>query len=414
MAKPIEIDGRVGEGGGQVVRIAVALAALTTQPIKIINIRGNRPRGGGLKNQHVAAIQWLAEATDAVVDGLSVGSSTLTFKPKLSPAEALLPIGGEGGERVVKVGKSNASSTMLILQAIMPFLIFASGGPMTVEVLGGTNVDFSPSYDYLDQVLLPTLEERWSITVQRNVIQRSWSLGPQGSTGKIQLQFQPLETDQKLAFRVPTEWTRPGSLEVQSIDVTMIIPGEHHAALQNRLIQDLTDLIPDIDVNFKISEDSGNMSRWYVLLVARSAAGVRLGRDILISMPKKTKSPDGFISQTSRKVCKSLYEEVSRGNWIDEHLRDQIICYQALADGWSSMEPGDHDDADNRVRETNDLDPGALGRRMRKEKAHEPFGRGSLHAQTARWVASELLPGLGFYNKGDEVKGIGFSTMARD
>ena len=48
-AKPIEIDGRTGEGGGQLVRIAVALAAVASQPVRITNVRGNRegPRGGG-------------------------------------------------------------------------------------------------------------------------------------------------------------------------------------------------------------------------------------------------------------------------------------------------------------------------------------------------------------------------------
>lgn len=50
--KPIELDGRTGEGGGQLVRISVALAAVTSQPIRITHIRGNRSgrsggRGGG-------------------------------------------------------------------------------------------------------------------------------------------------------------------------------------------------------------------------------------------------------------------------------------------------------------------------------------------------------------------------------
>lgn len=42
----IEIDGRTGEGGGQVVRVAVALSALTGQALKITNVRGNRKGGG--------------------------------------------------------------------------------------------------------------------------------------------------------------------------------------------------------------------------------------------------------------------------------------------------------------------------------------------------------------------------------
>jgi RNA 3'-terminal phosphate cyclase (ATP) len=43
--KLVRIDGRTGEGGGQLVRVAVALAALTGTPIQIDNVRGNRSRG---------------------------------------------------------------------------------------------------------------------------------------------------------------------------------------------------------------------------------------------------------------------------------------------------------------------------------------------------------------------------------
>lgn len=410
MAKLIEIDGRTGEGGGQVIRIAVSLAALTTQPIRITNIRGNRPRGGGLKNQHVTSIQWLAEATNAQVSGLSVGSKTLTFTPRLSPLNALLGKGARG--RHVKIGGSNAASTMLILQAVMPFLIFAAGDAIVLDVLGGTNADFSPSYEYLDQVLLPTLEERWGIVVGRELKQRSWSLGSISKGGQMQLKIHPLQPGQKLAFASPTSWAGPGLLELKTIDLSILAPSEHHQALQDRLAKDLDILFPHVEINPKVLEESGSISRWYILLVAHSTAGIRRGVDVLTSMPKKAKSPTRFISEISQKVCKELYNETSQGNWADKHLQDQIICYQALSDGWSSMaaDSARHDNVDGLAERTGELDLGQEGRRLRKEKTHEPFGHGSLHAQTARWVASELLPGLEFYNKGDLVKGIGFST----
>lgn len=44
--KPIVLDGRTGEGGGQLVRLAVALAAITSQSVKITSVRGNRPKDG--------------------------------------------------------------------------------------------------------------------------------------------------------------------------------------------------------------------------------------------------------------------------------------------------------------------------------------------------------------------------------
>lgn len=53
----IELDGRSGEGGGQVVRIAICLSALTGTPIRIHHVRGNRPggRGGGVYPPGVVA-----------------------------------------------------------------------------------------------------------------------------------------------------------------------------------------------------------------------------------------------------------------------------------------------------------------------------------------------------------------------
>lgn len=44
----VELDGRTGEGGGQLVRVAIALAAVTTRPVRVTHVRGNRPsRSGG-------------------------------------------------------------------------------------------------------------------------------------------------------------------------------------------------------------------------------------------------------------------------------------------------------------------------------------------------------------------------------
>ncbi|OHF03190.1 RNA 3'-terminal phosphate cyclase [Colletotrichum orchidophilum] len=447
--KPIEIDGRTGEGGGQLVRVAIALAAVTSQPVRITNVRGNRParggggagggnsKGGGLKAQHVTAIRWLAEATEADVDGLSVGSSTLTFTPRLPPSAALNNNNNNKSRKITIAADTGAASTLLILQAILPFLLYAaadpdvdaepgnasSTSPIELEITGGTNVGWSLSYEYLDQVLLPRLESSFvGIHVARRLVKRGWSLGPQ-SRGAIALTIRPLKPGQTLRPAVPsdppeesTQDGPPGIREVRHVDVSMIVPAHMHAALQDKLAQDITRAFPDADIDFKVVEDSGHDARVYTLLVARSASGtLRWGRDVLMSTPKKGKQGgknEDVVSLVSRKVVGGLVKELSiRGSTMDEFLQDQLVIFQALADGTTSFPraPAPISGA-NDVEVVNQgvaqLD---LGEKMRKDRTDKPFGHGSLHSQTARWVASEILPSVEWYNKGTICKGVGIS-----
>ncbi|OAQ89724.1 RNA 3'-terminal phosphate cyclase [Purpureocillium lilacinum] len=411
--KPIELDGRTGEGGGQLVRLAVGLAALTSQPVTITNVRGNRQggRGGGLKSQHVTSIAWLASVTDAQTTGLSVGSKTLTFIPRRSP----LQLASEGGKRKYSISaESDAASALLVLQAIFPYILFASAEgdePLELDISGGTNVAWSLSYEYFDQVLMPTLEERFGVQVERELRQRGWSLGSK-SRGNIWQRIHPVPQGQKLRYVPPPAYTYPDSYRVERVDVSIIVPQWAHEMLQSNVVRDLGTLFPDADVHFKLLEDSRDDARWSVLLVAQSTAGIRWARDVLWSMPKKAKSRDVLVSQLSRALCKRLYEEVELGGTVDEHLQDQVVSLQALAEGPSSFPR--HDDghgADERYvdKVIDGVASLSVGAKLRKEKTHAPFGHGSGHTQTARWVISELLPKSEFYNKGDVVRGVGFS-----
>jgi RNA 3'-terminal phosphate cyclase (ATP) len=139
----LDIDGSYGEGGGQVLRTAVAAAAATATDISIKNIRARRQQPG-LAAQHIAAVKLVAEMCGAQTEGLSIGSGELTFKPgPLKP-----------GNYTVDVG--TAGSIPLVLQA---GVLAASFSPKesSLTVTGGTDVRMAPSIDYFQNVLVPLL-----------------------------------------------------------------------------------------------------------------------------------------------------------------------------------------------------------------------------------------------------------------
>ncbi|KAK6216376.1 hypothetical protein LQW54_003580 [Pestalotiopsis sp. IQ-011] len=408
--KPLVLDGRTGEGGGQLVRLACSLAAVTGQPIRITDVRGNRPgkRGGGLKSQHVAAIAWLAKATDARVDGLAVGSRTLEFAPRAAPTAL-------AQRRIAIDVDSSAASAMLIFQAVFPYLLFAGNASkndgqweeneedaIELEIKGGTNVSFSLSWEYLDQVLLPTLENQFGIVVGRELKGRGWSLGP-SHKGCVQLRIKPLRPGEKLIPRVP--WDRKYTdkdFELQRIDATILAPTRLHAPLQEAVAQSLGAHFPDVDVRFVATEDSGHDSRMYVLGVAHSKTGLRWGRDYLYDRKWKDKTPERLADEIADKVAEDLHGEVALRGAVDEFLQDQLVVFQTLAQGRSSF-PGDEqgifEDGISSDEQT----------RMRKDKTQEPFGQGSTHTTTARWVAAELVPQASWYNKGGVCEGAGIA-----
>lgn len=376
----------------------------------------------GLKSQHVTAIEYLASATDADVSGLSVGSPTLEFRPRLAPSCYYSPAAtatatGADGRTISISAESPAASTLLIFQAVFPFLLFACGDkPLTLRISGGTNGSFSPSYEYLDQVLLPALHDAFGVAVERRLLSRGWSLGKR-QRGKVEFKFTPLKPGETLKLREGGGVYGGGGGEppdvedVEAVDVSMIVPADMHDSLSQALVTDLGELFPDADVNFKIIEDSGADSRIYVLLVAKAGA-VRWGRDILESTPKKAKGKGGSqstssLSETiSRRVSKELYDEVSTGGVVDGFLQDQLVIFQALAEGRSSF-PRGVDDTGSLEGAMDKLDIDGDGERLRRDKADGPFGEGSTHTTTARWVTAQLLPGVKWFNKGNVCEGVG-------
>lgn len=139
----ITIDGSQGEGGGQILRSALALSLVTAQPFRITNIRAQRKKPG-LMRQHLTAVHAAAEVGAATVTGNSIGSRELAFAPTARTA----------GQYHFAVG--TAGSCTLALQTVLPALITADG-PSELLLEGGTHNPAAPPFDFLNGAFLPLL-----------------------------------------------------------------------------------------------------------------------------------------------------------------------------------------------------------------------------------------------------------------
>jgi RNA 3'-terminal phosphate cyclase (ATP) len=171
----ITLDGSQGEGGGQILRSALALSLVTGRPFRITRIRARRPKPG-LMRQHVACMEAAARIGSATVDGAGLGSTELTFEPG-----AVAP-----GTYEFKIG--SAGSTMLLLQTILPPLLLAEG-PSEVTLEGGTHNPFAPPFPFIEQAFLPLLRR---IGFRVEAVLQNPGFYPNGG-GRCWISIEPVE-----------------------------------------------------------------------------------------------------------------------------------------------------------------------------------------------------------------------------
>lgn len=382
MTSPVHLEGTTLEGGGQLLRLATCLSALTSSAINITNIRGKRSGGGGLKAQHLTSVQWLGVASNARISGVGLKSKEITFTPRSRTASGLE--WHNGGD--VHIKQNTPGSVNLVLQAVLPYMLFSNinntdateGEKIRVKIIGGTNVSNSPSCDYIEQVLVPMLSLIGIGNIDTQVHSRGWSQG--GSRlGSVTYTLTPLMRPLP-AFQLLDRG------DIKNVRATIIAPKDTEQRFRDELdvmferrearIFGARDA--EADVTF---EDSMHEKRYYLLLVATTTTGIRLGRDWLYDHGVKAGKTDTVISSIVRKVSDDLIEEIEHGGCVDENMRDQLVVFQALAVGRSTVYGG-----------------------KREEVAVEP----SLHAKTAHWVAKEVID-VHFDEYGG-CEGIGFGT----
>ena len=415
---PVHLDCTTLEGGGQLLRLALSLSSLTKIPIRVTDIRGKRGskgrsgKGGGLKTSHLAGVEWLAEATSAETVGMEIKSRELTFRPAIYGDASLTPIPPdsppyqgleheperreaseaifwrdthESGAPPSHIAMSTPGSVFLVLQAILPYILFSSISlsedstaadkptPVHLTVEGGTNVDASLSYEYASQVLFPILHSKLGIgPINMTLQRRGWSFG-RADVGSVTFDITPMSPRLALpAFSL----TDRG--DVTRIHVSVLAPSPTaRISIRDLVVQDLTTRYPGVEIVFPVDEDSRNSKRLYLLLVAETANGFRLGRDWLYDQKINPGKLDQTYQKLVTKVTRDLEHELAHGGCVDGHLQDQLVVFQALAEGESNVEAGGP----------------------------------SLHTETARWVVEQIL-GPRFDEEG-KCRGIGFKAGQR-
>lgn len=141
----IEIDGSVGEGGGQILRTSLALSMCTGQPFSLTKVRAGRAKPG-LMRQHLTCVNAAKEVCGAEVHGAELNSQSVTFTPGQVRA----------GDYHFNVG--TAGSCTLVLQTVWPTLMMADM-PSRLKLGGGTHNPMAPPFHFLERSYAPLLKK---------------------------------------------------------------------------------------------------------------------------------------------------------------------------------------------------------------------------------------------------------------
>ncbi|AEH24279.1 RNA 3'-terminal phosphate cyclase [Pyrococcus yayanosii] len=297
----ITIDGSYGEGGGQILRTAVALSAITGTPVRIINIRANR-LNPGLRPQHLHAILALKELSGARVKGASVGSRELEFHPgKLKGGKVRVPI-------------KTAGSITLVLQALLPAAAFAER-EVEFEITGGTDVPWSPPVDYLKNVTLFALD-RMGLRAKLEIRRRGHY--PKGG-GLVVGQVEP--------------WMEKKPLRVEKLGKVIGFEGISHATnlpahvaeRQARAARERLREFYDAPVEIA-TEVSRSLGPGSGIVVWAETDCLRLGGDALGERGKPAE-------KVGREAAEELLSQLEKGACVDKFLGDQLIPFLAFTGG---------------------------------------------------------------------------------
>jgi len=308
----IEIDGSFGSGGGQILRTACALSAVTKKPCRVFNIRRGREKPG-LMPQHLLGIQTLSQLCNGRLEGDSLGSEEIKFYP------------GEinGSRTSINVKFETAGSITLVLQTLIPPALFA---PVPIKVVfdgGATDTFFSPTMNYFQHVfskILTQITENCSPPVEINVIRRGYY--PEGGA-KVEVKV------------YPSKLKNLNLTERGSFKKILVFSGASNSLKNKKVAERQIAGVREILGKLKLPTEE--KVEYYdtrcpgsqICLVAEFENTV-IGTDNLGKLGKRAED-------VGKESALELLREQKSGTCLDKHLSDQILPYLVLAPGKSQV-----------------------------------------------------------------------------
>jgi len=296
----LRIDCSRGEGGGQIVRTALALAVTLGHPLVLTNIRANRRRPG-LQPQHLAAVRALAAISRADVRGAELDSCELEFRPRDL----------RGGDYRIDVAelRGSAGSTTLIFQALLLPLVHAAE-PSHLTLLGGTHVPWSPPLHYVRDVFLPAVR---GLGVDSRVSLVRWGWYPAGG-GMIEADVSPASMLRGLRADEPPPLAHVVGMSAVSSLPRAIADRQAHQARDRLSREGVTATIETVE------DVTARGPGTFVGLVVPGRAGFSaLGRRGVPAERIADEAVDALLAYRA-----------SRGA-LDAHLADQLLPFLVLA-----------------------------------------------------------------------------------
>jgi RNA 3'-phosphate cyclase len=303
----IEIDGSQKSGSGTILRLSIALAAITKQPLHITNIRQNRPQPG-LKHQHLEAVLTAGRLCNAKIQGASLGSRELWFAPQ--------EIKGGNLEALIET----AGSIPMLLLATLPICLYAEN-PVRLHVAkGGTDTIHAPTINYLRFVFLPALR-RMGIDAEISV--QKYGYYPKGN-GEVTLAVKP-----NPHLKPITLVSFGGLKSVKGVSVCTFLADRQVAGRQTKAAQDYL-MQNGFKALIQVVNDQSNpiQKGSSIVLWAETNSGVIVGADA-IGEPRK------MAEAVGKEAAERLLTELSAKSTVDIFLADMFIPYMALAQGKS-------------------------------------------------------------------------------